>query len=176
MHSHPIWHWTPYLGSRCRPENGAQGQSPATLESTRPLALVKLANGPQLLFAVEFVYAAAIPAVKMSVIMFYSRIFAVDSFKWAFYFCTFIVVGWWIGVTVTVAVQCKPYQHLWLQYVDPTAKGECIDLYGFFLGNGIAEAITDFIILIVPIPMVWQLQMPTGQKLAVLGIFFLGGL
>jgi hypothetical protein len=85
-------------------------------------------------------------------------------------------MGWWIAVMVTAGVQCRPYQHFWMQYIDPTAKGTCIDLYPFFLGNAAASVVTDFLILLVPIPMVWQLQMPTGQKLAVSSIFLLGGL
>lgn len=42
------------------------------------------------------------------------------------------------------------------------------------MGNGIAEAITDFIILCAPFYHVWKLHMPTPQKLAVVGIFSLG--
>lgn len=130
----------------------------------------------QLLWINEFIYTNAIPSVKMSVILTYHRIFSVHRFNYMLYFCTFLVMGWWLGVLITTSVQCRPYSHLWEQLVDPTAKGMCIDTYAFFLGNGIAEAATDFIILAVPIPLVWKLRMPMAQKIAVIGIFLLGGL
>lgn len=133
-------------------------------------------NGLQLIFAMEFVYSCAIPAIKMSVIMFYHRIFAVSNFKYVLYFCTFLVMGWFIGVMVVNLVQCNPPQYFWEQFGDPNAEGECIDVEGYFMGNGIGEAITDFIILGAPLYQVWKLQMPTPQKFALAGIFGLGAL
>ena len=124
----------------------------------------------------EFVYSCAIPAVKMSVIMFYRRIFSVRNFNYVLYFCTFLVLGWFAAVMVVHVVQCRPLRHLWEQFEHPDAEGECIDVEAFFMGNGIAEAITDFIILGAPFYHVWKLWMPTAQKLEVMGIFALGAL
>jgi hypothetical protein len=124
----------------------------------------------------EFVYSCAIPAIKMSVILFYRRIFSVRNFNYALYFCTFLVLGWFAAVMVVAVVQCRPLSFLWEQFEDPNAKGSCIDVETFFLGNGIAEAITDFIVLGAPFYHVSKLWMPTAQKLAVMGIFALGAL
>lgn len=66
--------------------------------------------------------------------------------------------------------------YFWKQYEDPTAKGKCINVEAYFMGNGIAEAVTDWIILAVPFHEVWKLNMPMAQKLAVMGIFGLGAL
>ncbi|PGG99229.1 hypothetical protein AJ79_08621 [Helicocarpus griseus UAMH5409] len=44
----------------------------------------------------------------------------------------------------------------------------------FYLGVGNVNLISDISILIVPAPAVWRLQMPRGQKIAVLFIFLLG--
>ncbi|KAK2810703.1 hypothetical protein FQN50_002746 [Emmonsiellopsis sp. PD_5] len=122
----------------------------------------------------EYVYSCAIPAIKMSVIMFYRRIFSVRNFNYVLYICTFLVLGWFVAVMVVPVVQCQPIPYLWEQFEDPNAQGKCIDVEGFFMGNGIAEAITDFIILGAPFYHVWNLWMPTAQKLAVMGIFALG--
>ncbi|KAK2767052.1 hypothetical protein FQN54_006370 [Arachnomyces sp. PD_36] len=127
----------------------------------------------KLIFAMEFVYSCAIPAIKMSVIMFYHRIFAVSNFKYVLYFCTFLVLGWFVAVMVVNIVQCQPYQYLWEQF-DPNAKGKCIDVELYFLWNGICESVTDFIILGAPFHEVWKLHMPRAQKLALAGIFGLG--
>lgn len=133
-------------------------------------------TAPQLIFAMEFVYSCTIPAIKMSVILFYHRIFSVPRFKYTLYFCTFLVLGWFVGVMVVNLVQCHPYDFFWTQYASPPGKGKCIDVEAYFMGNGIAEASTDFIILAAPFHEVSKLQMPTPQKVAVLAIFGLGTL
>ncbi|PKY04108.1 hypothetical protein P168DRAFT_297039 [Aspergillus campestris IBT 28561] len=128
----------------------------------------------QLVFAMEFIYSCTIPAIKMSVIMFYHRIFAISHFRYILYMCSFLAIGWFVGVMVVNLVQCKPTQYLWKQFAEPPGKGECIDVQAYFMGNGIAEAVTDFIILGAPFYEVYKLQMPTPQKLAVMCIFGLG--
>lgn len=117
-----------------------------------------------------------VPTTKLSIIMFYHRIFPVRPVTYALYFCAFLVIGWWLAVYIIIVVQCRPVSYFWEQYVDPTAPGECINIYKFFIGNASASVVTDFIILLVPLPSVWQLKMPIVQKLAVCGIFLLGGL
>lgn len=41
---------------------------------------------------------------------------------------------------------------------------------------GILNAITDFVTLILPMPMLYNLQMPRAKKVQVMLIFLLGGL
>ncbi|KAL2005210.1 hypothetical protein VTN00DRAFT_2420 [Thermoascus crustaceus] len=127
------------------------------------------------LWAYEWAYGAVVPTIKLSIIMFYHRIFPIRSVTYILSFCAFLVISWWLAVYVICLVQCRPISFFWMQYIDPTAQGQCIDIYKFFIGNGAASVITDFIILLVPLPNVWQLQMPAIQKLAVCGIFLLGG-
>lgn len=130
----------------------------------------------QILWAYEFLYGSVIPLTKLSIIFFYYRLFPVPFFRKVLYFVLFLVIGWWIAIIVVAIFQCRPYSYFWNQYVDPTATGKCINIESFFIGNGAASVVTDFIILMTPIPMVWRLQMPVMQRLSVLGIFFLGGL
>ena len=40
--------------------------------------------------------------------------------------------------------------------------------------NSIGNIVSDFIILLLPIPVVWRLQLRLKQKFAVMGIFGLG--
>lgn len=45
-----------------------------------------------------------------------------------------------------------------------------------FYATALTNMITDMCILTIPLPMIWKLQMPTQQKIAVSGIFLLGAL
>ncbi|RHZ54472.1 hypothetical protein CDV55_100744 [Aspergillus turcosus] len=89
--------------------------------------------------------------------------------------CVFLAVGYWFSCTIAFLVCCRPLSYYWTQYRDPKG-GKCIfNLYPFYIGNAAANVATDGIILLVPIPLVWKLQMRTSQKILVSGIFLLGG-
>lgn len=92
------------------------------------------------------------------------------------WFCVFLTVGYVVSCYIAFLVCCRPVSYYWTQYVDPTG-GQCIfNLYPFYIGNAAANVTTDVIILLVPVPLVWKLQMRTTQKLLLCGIFMLGGL
>lgn len=88
-----------------------------------------------------------------------------------------LIIGYFLAVIITIFSACRPLPYFWLQYTDPDAvDGTCIDTPKFFLGNGIGAVIIDFLILLVPVPIIWKLQMPRSQRIAVIGIFLLGSL
>lgn len=130
----------------------------------------------QLLWLYEFFYGSVVPAVKMSVILLYYRIFPITWFRRVLYGISFLVLGWCVAIIVTAGFQCRPYDYFWKQYTNPTYEGRCINVYAFFISNAALSVFTDFLILICPMSMVLQLQMPMNRKLTVLGIFLLAGL
>ena len=73
----------------------------------------------------------------------------------------------------TAAFQCMPTSLLW----DPTGDpdGHCIDIIKFFVGNAVPNIVTDFALLVLPLPHIWRLQVPGTQKLFVLLAFVFGG-
>lgn len=96
--------------------------------------------------------------------------------NWLAWWCVFLTAGYLISNHVVLPLYCQPLRHYWLQWYDPTG-GTCpIDEANFYLVVGIINLIGDIFILLVPVPSVWRLQMPRGQKIAVSLIFLLGGL
>ncbi|KAL4876880.1 hypothetical protein BJY04DRAFT_138127 [Aspergillus karnatakaensis] len=127
----------------------------------------------KIIFAYVILYATTVPMVKLSVLLLYRRIFRLT---WSLYICAFLSIGYTISVATTISVACVPTSYYWTQWVEPLSGGVCrIDLYQFYLWNAVANLLTDVIILCLPIPIVWRLQMPRSQKLAISGIFLLGG-
>ena len=128
----------------------------------------------QIIFAYVILYATTVPMVKLSVLLLYRRIFRLT---WTLYFCAFLSIGYTISVATTISLACVPSSFFWTQWVYPLSGGHCrINLYQFYLWNGVANLFTDVIILCLPMPIVWGLQMPKAQKWAISGIFLLGGL
>lgn len=127
----------------------------------------------QILFAYILLYVATVPLIKFSALLFYRRIFGMTTLIW---FSAFLTFGYFIACYIAFLVCCRPVSYYWTQYTDP-GGGECaFNLYAFYISNAAANVTTDVIILLVPVPLVWKLQMRPNQKIMVCGIFMLGGL
>ncbi|KAL2038945.1 hypothetical protein N7G274_008285 [Stereocaulon virgatum] len=84
---------------------------------------------------------------------------------------TGIIVSYYISLFFTTIFQCVPVAAFW----DHTIKNpKCVDLSAFSLGSGIANLLTDVMVLCLPMPMVWSLHTNRTHKLILTGIFLLG--
>lgn len=78
---------------------------------------------------------------------------------------------WHSAFFLAFIFQCTPIDTVW----NPAALApHCVNRIGLWLAYAISDVLTDCLILSMPVPAVWQLQMPTRQKVAVSGIFLLG--
>ena len=79
-----------------------------------------------------------------------------------------LTFGWaMLALTVTWAF-CDPIAFNW----DKTIPGgHCADLDAGFLVVGIVDAITDFMIFILPMPMIWRLQVPRTKQISLVIVF-----
>ena len=67
-------------------------------------------------------------------------------------------------------LECSPRRKLW----DPTIHGHCISSNGFGVSSGALNVISDFSILLLPLPLIWRLQMPINKKISVTVVFGFG--
>ncbi|KAL4808130.1 hypothetical protein BDV18DRAFT_158246 [Aspergillus unguis] len=122
-------------------------------------------------FAYVLIYVWAIPLIKLSILFFYRRIFGTTPMMWI---CGFMTIGYFISCTIAFSACCRPPSYYWTQYTRPES-GHCVfDLYPFYLGNASANVFTDILILILPIPLIWRLQMKPLKKAFLCAIFLLG--
>jgi hypothetical protein len=105
--------------------------------------------------------------------MFYHRIF---NLRYSLWITLSIIGGYFVSVVITMIAACQPIPYFWIQHTNPAAAGSCINVPEFFLISGIIAVLIDVLILCVPVPIIWNLQMPRSQRVAVIGILFLGGL
>lgn len=128
----------------------------------------------KIMFAYVLIYVVTVPLIKLSILLFYRRIFGMT---WSIGFCIFLTAGYFISCNIAFLTCCRPVSFYWTQYADPSSGGKCVfDLYPFYIGNAAANVTTDVLILLVPIPLTWRLQMRKSQKILIIGIFLLGSL
>lgn len=126
----------------------------------------------QSMFASNILYFPAMALVKISTLVLFGRIFPVQKFH-----LILRAVGLFISVYSTISViimvfQCRPLKGAW----DPTIKADCIPLSDFLIFMGSMNVLTDFLLLCLPLPQLWKLQMRRGMKMQVIGLFSIGGL
>lgn len=67
---------------------------------------------------------------------------------------------------------CLPIHGFW----DHETPANCVNTLHYYLGVAIPNIATDIVLLVLPMPLIWRLQITLSQKVAVTGIFVLGGL
>jgi hypothetical protein len=110
---------------------------------------------------------------KLSVLFFYRRIFYVyPRFLLANTVLIFIVGAWAVSFFFTTLFQCKSPNTLWTTF--EFARVDCVDTLPFYYAVSISGFITDLAILISPLPVIHQLQMPLKNRIAIACILLLG--
>lgn len=84
-------------------------------------------------------------------------------------------IAWGIAILLVAIFSCNPVHGFWDGFM-MTPPPKCIDNTQFFIGNSVPNIIADLAILCLPIRAVWNLKMTTKTKIAVIGMFLLGGL
>ncbi|GKZ16528.1 hypothetical protein AbraIFM66951_000239 [Aspergillus brasiliensis] len=122
------------------------------------------------LVVAEILYVFNLVWTKLSILLMYYRIFRFPYFKkWAYAIGTFVIL-WVICITFLFIFICVPVQKLWY----PSLPGHCISQVGTWIANATSTIATDLIILLLPLPQVWKLQLRLSEKIALTVAFGLG--
>lgn len=81
-----------------------------------------------------------------------------------------IIAAWQVGQVFIQIFACNPVAKSW----DMSIPGTCQPMSVMRNMNSSANIVSDFIILMLPLPIIWRLELPLKQKMAVAGIFGLG--
>ncbi|KAI4095941.1 MAG: hypothetical protein LQ344_001322 [Seirophora lacunosa] len=125
-------------------------------------------------FVTTCVFPVACAALKFSILIFYHRIFPFRKFTISCIGIGFVVIAWFIAFIVASFLSCRPLAYYWDKSI---AGGHCINLVhvSFYITSP-PDILTNFAILALPIPWLWNLQMQLQRKVVVICIFILGSL
>lgn len=126
----------------------------------------------QAIISISVLYACAITSVKLSILLFFQRLFPVQRFTVKVRITGAVCLVWWIAVIAIQIFSCKPIHGFW----DRSVPSTCVDRKLFYVGVAVPNMITDIIILALPVRMIWRLQTTPGQKIGLLLTFLTGGL
>lgn len=93
-------------------------------------------------------------------------------FHIAFWTILATVVAYTIWTELGSIFACVPIRAFWTK--EEGAK--CINQFAMWFSNAAINILTDFAIIILPMPVIRNLNLARRQKQALIGIFALGGL
>ena len=125
----------------------------------------------KILFIVGLVYNTGLTVIRMSVLLTYVRIFRiVPVYRVVFWIVAFLIISWGIAIDVMAIFTCTPTHKEW----DWTTPGHCLNYRKAFLRTAVTNIVIDFILLVLPMPMLWKLQKETSTKIALIVVFSAG--
>ena len=119
------------------------------------------------------IYIVTLLGYKMSILILYLRLFAVNRrSRYSVWLIMFFVCGYLIANLLTQIFGCSPRPKYW----DPDIPGHCINYTKAGLVYGSMNIISDLFIFILPLPVVWQLNLSSREKVGVSVIFMSGAM
>ncbi|KAL1981889.1 hypothetical protein VTN96DRAFT_2018 [Rasamsonia emersonii] len=116
-------------------------------------------------------YNAAVICAKASILLQYFRVFPTKRMRIACWAMLFVLASYGTWAVVSAFLNCIPVSKFWA----PETPGYCLSMKGLWFSNASMHITTDLAILILPIPALSTLDLPKRQKIALMGIFAVGG-
>lgn len=74
---------------------------------------------------------------------------------------------------VPTIFQCSPIAYSWNKTI---VGGHCINVHVMWIVQDILFLVLDIYVVILPLPMIWNLRITRPEKIAISGMFLLGSL
>lgn len=123
--------------------------------------------------AISELWAVSVCFAKLSLLFVYYRYFEVKYMKIGVRICTVYVVTLLLVMFIGDGLICLPFESRWNPVAIETWCGK--KQTDLFIATSALHTISDFIILILPIPCIWSLQLPAKKKIN-LSVMFSAGL
>ena len=120
----------------------------------------------------NLLWTVIVTLIKLSVLSLYIVIFSASvKFRRVCYAIAAVQIVFAISFFIGILTQCQPLAYTWDRSIP---GGSCVsDSVGFYL-TSVQNLVMDVVVLLLPVRMVWRLQMDTRRKIAVTVIFGLG--
>ncbi|KAM0227003.1 hypothetical protein ACHAP5_012267 [Fusarium lateritium] len=133
----------------------------------------------QMWWTCEPTYVLANMAIKASIGIFLLRICVTRTHRMIIYFITGLTELYSLFFFLLFVLQCRPTSLFWLRYTPNPPKGSCLDasvVANAFYGYSAISCLSDWTYSILPIFLVWKLQMSKRTKISVAGILAAGAI
>jgi hypothetical protein len=114
----------------------------------------------------------AVALNKISILLLYLRIMPQNMYRISIFVLLTLVGLFCLSTTIAGVFQCVPVAKAWHKSMD----GHCYNLVEAWYTNAVFSIVTDFVILMLPMHMVYKLHRDKREKVLLYFIFGIGGL
>ena len=123
-------------------------------------------------FALQVLTSLALALPKLSFLGVYFRILFKKSHRLAVWIVAAFISGNAIATFFVSILMCSPISAAWTL----APSGRCIDIETFLIYCCVYNLVTDIILMLLPIPLIAELQVNRSQKLRLYFMFSLGAM
>ncbi|KAI8932017.1 hypothetical protein NX059_010911 [Plenodomus lindquistii] len=132
----------------------------------------KISEGSQILFAGYIVYTTVLWCLKGCMVCFYTRLTHNDAQRKLVRLAGAVCVLAYVVTLVVYFTHCLPLYRLW--QVSPYPGEGCARNTPNYIALVVTNTSTDFMIMYIPLPILWAVKLPIRQKL-ILGVWLCSG-
>ncbi|CAJ2503301.1 Uu.00g106950.m01.CDS01 [Anthostomella pinea] len=123
------------------------------------------------LLAIQNLWALSLSLSKISILLLCSRVFVVNGYILVARITSVFICLWALATILSCFFICQPLAYNWDSFIP---GGHCGDSVTSWLITGILNIITDLIVLILPMPYLWALELEMFKKLILMATFGVG--
>lgn len=130
--------------------------------------------GSRLVLASRIFYAMFIWVSKLTVSEFLKRLARASwkkSYQRGLHFIRIFLLVTFLAVVIATLTECQPFDHYWQVVPDPGPR--CRQGFAQLITMGVADIITDILLVCWPIPIIVRSRMPLKRKLSLVILFSL---
>jgi hypothetical protein len=110
--------------------------------------------------------------VKLSLLTIIARVFSpYKKTVYGIYVFDGLLISYYVSALVVKIRICWPIAAYW-----EGDASKCLDQAAVIVADSIISLISDLVMLVLPLPLTWSLQLPRKKKLKVAGMLSVGGL
>lgn len=129
-------------------------------------------NSQKAFWASVWMYNLSLTVTKISILVQYLRLFPTRRFRIVCYVVLGIVTAYGVWTLFGNIFICTPVEFFWNKSLP---NGSCLNQFTVWFTNAGVNIVQDFVILVLPMPVLRSLSIPKGQKRALMVVFALGG-
>ncbi|KAI1110047.1 hypothetical protein F5Y14DRAFT_384680 [Nemania sp. NC0429] len=142
-------------------KDGGVGKAGIELDPSRRATLAKL------IYTASIVWLLGIVFAKLSMLCLYIRIFTLRKFQWKAYAAIGLTVAYGITFLGIFIMRCSPISAFW----NPQPGYWCRGMYTNEFTSVSFSLVIDLAIILLPMPLLWGLQMNLTKRLALTAMF-----
>lgn len=125
-------------------------------------------------YAFQITEKIAFGLIKVSILLLWKRMISpIRSFQMSCIIMICVVIAWSIAFLFATIFQCGLHWD-WNWAPITLFLTHCTNTLNMLTVFTVTDIVTDFVIIAMPVPIIWRLQLPTAKKLGLTGLFMLG--